>query len=460
MRPNRPAQSDAQDDLFRSELKQMISPNHELVRLSERIPWDTLDRKFGAYYVEKQGCPGKPTRLMAGLQYLKTTYNLSDEELIDRWLENPYWQYFCGAKYFQHQFPIHPTSLTKWRQRVGESGMETLLAATIETGLRCKAVAARSLEKVNVDTTVQEKNITYPTDAKLLNRVRAALVTQCDYAGVVLRQRYPKVAKRLVMMASRYFHARQTKRARACVKKLRTLVGRIIRDIERKIEGRLDLIEYFKTSLALARRILDQKRNDSKKVYSVHALEVECIAKGKAHKKYEFGNKVGIVATSREGFVIGAKGFHGNPHDSKTLQASLDQAAALLDKPLAGDVFVDRGYRGHDYDGPAQVHIAGKRKLTSTLKKWMKRRPVIEATIGHMKQSHRLNRNYLKGKVGDCMNVIASACGWNLHLILAKLRLQGDFLAFFQWVTRHPRPLRAVLQSSTQTAIHTLINHT
>lgn len=169
MRPKRPAQSMDQDDLFRSELVQMIDPQHELVRLSERIPWEKLDQSFGAYYEEKMGSPGKPTRLMAGLQYLKHAFNLSDEALISRWVENPYWQYFCGEKYFQHRFPIHPTSLTKWRQRVGEEGMETLLAATIDTGLKCKAVKPGSLRKVNVDTTVQEKNITYPTDAKLLN---------------------------------------------------------------------------------------------------------------------------------------------------------------------------------------------------------------------------------------------------------------------------------------------------
>ena len=317
--------------------------------------------------------------------------------------------------------------MTKWRQRVGEAGMELLLSITVETGLDYHAVKKTSFEKVNVDTTVQEKAVAYPTDAKWLNRMRAELVKRCDYAGIELRQRYPRVAKRLLWLASRYFHARQTKRAKREVKKLRTILGRVMRDIRRQIAGDESRTEYFQEPLALAERLLHQKREDSNKIYSIHAPEVECIAKGKVHKKYEFGNKVGLVTTSREGFVIGAQGFHGNPYDGHTLKASLKQAGKIIKKILCGDVFEDKGYRGHDYDGPAEVHVAGTKKLSSAMKKWMRRRSAIEATIGHLKQSSRLDRNYLKGKIGDCINPILSACGWNLHLILAALRKRRPF---------------------------------
>ena len=423
MRPKRSNDEDPQGYLLNPELEDLIDGDHALVRLAKVIPWKMLEERFGEYYVEKVGCPGRPTHLMAGLQYLKYTYNLSDEETVARWVENPYWQYFCGEKYFRHRCPIDPSSLSRWRKRIGEKGAEELLRATTEAGLRTKVITARSCEKVNVDTTVQEKAVAYPTDGGLYERMRAKLVRMADRVGVGLRQKYPKVSRRHLRRAWSYFHARQHRRGQGEVRKLRTILGRVKRDIERKIAGNEDLRKYFEKVLALADRLWKQRREDKEKLYSVHAPEVECIAKGKVHKKYEFGNKVGVVTTSREGFVIGIKGFHGNPYDGHTLGACLEQAERVIGRAIRGDVFVDRGYRGHDYEGEATVHIAGKKRLSRTLKRWLRRRSAIEPKIAHLKHHSRMGRNYLLGVEGDRINPVLCGCGVNLRKILGEVRL-------------------------------------
>jgi IS5 family transposase len=434
MRPKRPECEEPQGDLFGRELEDLVNPEHPLVQLAAKIPWGELDERFGKYYVEERGCPGKPTRLMAGLQYLKYTYNLSDEETVARWVENPYWQHFCGERYFQHEWPVHPTSLVRWRKRMGEEGAEGLLGATTEAGLRSKVISPRSYAKVNVDTTVQEKAITYPTDARLYYKMREVLVGMADRAGVVLRQKYPRVAKRHLVRVSRYFHARQGRRGQREVRKLRTLLGRVVRDIERKIAGDSALESFFEAKLGLAERLLRQKREDSRKIYSIHAPEVECISKGKVHKKYEFGNKVGVVVTSREGFVIGVKSFHGNPYDGHTLAASIRQAEGIVGRALSGDVFVDRGYRGHDYRGEATVHMAGKRRVSAALRRWLRRRSAIEAKIADMKLNSRLDRNYLLGVEGDRINAILCGCGVNLRKILGAVR--AFFCTWLNWAKK------------------------
>ena len=431
MRPRQAKCEEPQGDLFGRELEDLVNREHPLVQLAGKIPWGELDKRFGAYYEEKTGCPGKPTRLMAGLQYLKYTYNLSDEETVARWVENPYWQYFCGEKYFQHACPIHPTSLVKWRQRIGEAGAETLLAATTEAGLRSKVISPRSYAKVTVDTTVQEKAITYPTDAKLYSKMREKLVRMAEGVGLELRQKYPRVGKRHLQRVWRYFHARQPRRAKREVRRLRTLLGRVVRDIERKIAGDSVLESYFGEALGLAKRLLRQKREDRKKLYSIHAPEVECISKGKVHKKYEFGNKVGVVVTSGEGFLIGVKSFHGNPYDGHTLAASLRQVERITGRGLSGDVFVDRGYRGHGYGGQARVHLAGRKKVSAALKRWLRRRSVVEATISDLKRNSRMDRNYLLGVEGDRINPILCGCGVNLRKILRAIHALFYFLLYF-----------------------------
>jgi transposase, IS5 family len=359
---------------------------------------------------------------MVGLQLLKQICNVSDEELVSVWVENPYWQHLCGEQYFNHDLPIDPSLMTMFRKRIGTDGCEFILGLTVKVGLETKTIAPSSLVVVNVDTTVQEKAITYPTDAKLLNKARIALVGLAKKQGVELRQSYHRVGQSTFAKSARYAHARQYNRARAQTKKLRTYLGRVIRDIERKAND----LAPFKRILAITKRIHSQPRQradgDAPKLYSVHAPEVECIAKGKAHKKYEFGVKVGLVTTNKESFVLGCKALHGNPYDGHTLQSCIDQAQSMTNAKIE-EVYVDRGYKGHGVTS-AKVWIAGaKRGVTSRIKSKLKRRNAIEPVIGHMKADGRLGRNFLKGQLGDEMNAILCAAGHNLRKILNKLRL-------------------------------------
>jgi IS5 family transposase len=389
-----------------------------------------FDEKFGNLYHPSQGRPGNPTRLMVGLHYLKYTYDLSDEEVVERWMENAYWQYFCGEKYFEYKAPIDPTSMTRWRKKIGVEGAEELLKETIQTALRMKAVRVREFESVNVDTTVQEKAITHPTDSKLYNRMREKLVKLAQRRGVRLRQSYVRKGPEALLKANRYYYARQHKRARRQVRKLKSYLRWVTNDIRRKIAGNKELEAEFAELLLLSDKLLSQQRSDKDKLYSIHAPEVECIAKGKARKKYEFGNKVSVVSTSRKGLVIGTKSFHGNPYDGHTLAPAIEQAERLSGRVLDGDVLVDLGYRGHDYQGPATIHISRTRKLTRRLKRLMKRRNAIEAKIGHMKNNSRLDRNFLLGRDGDCINALLCSCGVNLQLLIGVICLHLFYCCF------------------------------
>jgi IS5 family transposase len=293
------------------------------------------------------------------------------------------------------------------------------------------------MDKINIDTTVQEKAISFPTDAKLFHRMREKLVKLAARYGIPLRQSYRRVGKIALVDCGRLFHARQNRKARRQIRKLKTYLRRVRNDIARKIAGNAELLLEFGPFLAMADRLLTQKKEDKKKLYSLHAPEVECISKGKAHKKYEFGNKASFATTSLEGFVVGAMGLHGNPYDGHTLSGQLEQTARLCGRErFEGDVFVDLGYRGHGYDGPAKIHICGlgvkREENDKKLRKWRRRRAAIEPMIGHMKNDGRLGRNWLKGEQGDRTNVILSACGQNLRLILAKLAFScRQFSAFW-----------------------------
>jgi len=251
---------------------------------------------------------------MVGLHYLKHTFDKSDEAVVNCWVENPYWQYFCGEEYFRHQLPIDPSQMTRFRDRIGAEGCEYMLNLTVVAGVATQTVAKRSLSELIVDTTVQEKAIAFPTDAKLYHMARNALVRHAKQVEIVLRQSYDCLSRRALMMNGRYAHARQMQRAKREQKRLKTYLRRVIRDVERKLDQQATHPK-LKRLLEIAKRIHAQQRNDKNKVYSVHALEVECIAKGKAHKPYEFGVKVGVVSTSKENFVVGMKAFPGNPYE-------------------------------------------------------------------------------------------------------------------------------------------------
>jgi len=315
---------DRQKDLLRPALDQIIDLGHPLVRLAEKIDWKFLDGRFGSVCQPGPGQPGLPTRLVAGLFILKHMHNLSDEVLCARWVENPYYQFFCGELSFCHKLPFDRSSITRWRQRLGEEQLVALIQESLSVAHKTGAIETKDLERVVVDTTVQPKAVAHPTDARLMHRAIVKLVALARRHGVPLRQSYLRVAKRAAIMVGRYTHAHQFKRARRALKFLRTRLGRLIRDIGRQIEGNPELQRRFGPLLDLAVKVrLQDQRRRGLKVYALHAPEVECIGKGKARAPYEFGCKVSIAtpATAPKGgqFVLHAKALHGNPYDGHTL---------------------------------------------------------------------------------------------------------------------------------------------
>src|SRR2546429_955192 len=431
MRPRERRESGEQD-LFRSRLDQVINMDHALVKLARTIDWGFLEEKFGAVYADGSGRPPLPTRLMAGLAILKHTYNLSDEVVCEQWIENPYYQYFCGEEFFQHRLPLDRSSMTNWRNRMGEERLQALLQESLAVATKTGAMKPSELSRVIVDTTVQPKNITFPTDAKLLNRAREKLVTLAKQLGVELRQSYTRVGKFALIQHQRYAHAKQFKRANRALKTLKTYLGRVIRDLARRIEGKADLVGeiVLPRMLALARRVLDQKQHQrGPKVYSLHAPEVECIGKGKAHRPYEFGVKVSVATTLSHAkggqFVTHVKALPGNPYDGHTLETVIPEMEALIGN-IIERLVLDKGYRGHNAppDYKFRVFISGqKRRVTPQIKREMRRRSAIEPVIGHLKSEHRMGRNHLFHRPGDATNAVLAAAGYNFRRPIPWLTL-------------------------------------
>jgi len=421
MRPKEPEET-PQDDLFRMKLVNLLDLRHELCRLAKRIEWQRLAERFGELYAEA-GRPGVPVRLMAGLHYLKHAYGMSDEQVVKSWVENPYWQYFCGEEYFCHELPIDPSQMTRFRTRLGAAGCEQLLQLTIAAGVSTAAVQARSFRQITVDTTVQEKAVAFPTDARLYHKARVWLVRLARQSGIELRQSYTRKGKQALFMHNRYAAARQLRRARRELRRLKVYLGRVHRDLQRQLLAQSARVQAcFAELMARVARLLAQQRHDRGKLYSMHAPEVECIAKGKAHKKYEFGVKVSLAVTQRDNFIVGAQSLPGNRYDGHTLKDALGQVCRLTGTQPE-HCFVDRGYQGHEVRSTS-VHIPGQRRgITNVLRRAIKRRNAIEPIIAHVKQDGLLGRNYLKGENGDAMNVILAAAGHNLRIILRKLRL-------------------------------------
>jgi len=399
----------------------MLNPEHPLYVLAERIDWQQFDAAIDSCYAEELGRPGVNTRLMVGLMYLKHAFDESDESVAARWVENPYWQFFCGFHYMQHEPPIDSSMMSKWRKRVGADRLEKLLEATIHTALAMKAIKPKELEQVNVDTTVQEKAIAFPTDARLYHKMRVALVRRAKALGIPLRQSYRFVGKQTLFRQHRYAHAKQLRRAAKMTRKLKTLLGRVVRDIERKARKTRGQIadEPLRELLALAHRLFAQERDSKNKLYSVHAPEVECIAKGKAHKRYEFGCKASIATISKNNWIVGAHALHGNPYDGHTLAGAIEQIERLTSK-TPSDVIVDKGYQGHGYQGEATVHVVRTipKRATRAVRRMLKRRAAVEPTIGHLKSDNRLSRNHLTGRAGDRINTLLAAAGYNLRKLL------------------------------------------
>ena len=425
MRPKK-RETTGSGDLFRARLDQIIDMKHELVRLADKIDWDWIDGEIAPLFSDK-GRPGIETRFAIGLLLLKHIYGLSDEDVCARWVENPYFQHFTGEEFFRHTFPHERSDLSHWRKRIGDK-LELLLAESLRVAHDSGALATRHLARVTVDTTVQPKNVTFPTDAKLLHAAIEGLNRLARRHGVKLRQSYERVARRAAMMAGRYAHAKQFKRHHREMRFLRIRLGRLVRDIRRRIVGDTALEDAFAAPLARADQIRSQRqRQRGWKLYSFHAPEVECIGKGKARAPYEFGVKVSIVTTNARApggqFVLHAKALPGNPYDGHTLKAAIEDTQKLTGREIER-VYVDKGYRGHDAPRPRSVFISGqKRGVFGVIKRELRRRSAIEPVIGHMKAEGHLDRNYLKGRDGDAANAILSAVGHNLRLVLAWLRI-------------------------------------
>lgn len=435
----KPKSRDSQRSLFSFPLEKILDPDHPLVILSSQFDGSQFDDLVDECYSE-EGRPGCTTRLMIGLLYLKHAFNESDESVVARWVENPYWQFFCGFAEMQHECPINPSSLSRWRKRVGADRLEKMLQVTIQVAMATKLLKPAHATRVNVDTTVQEKAIAFPTDARLYQKMRVTLVRQAQRKGIPLRQSYRFVGKRALFKQARYAHARPLKRAARMTRKLKTYLGRVVRDIERKADQYGDPLSQhlLHQQLQLAHRLLVQTRTSKNKLYSIHAPEVECIAKGKAHKRYEFGCKTSFVTTSKSNWIVGAQSLHGNPYDGHTLAGAISQTERLTGVQLA-DVICDQGYRGHNYSGSAKVHVVRyiSRKAKRALQRLRRRRSAIEPSIGHMKSDNRLDRNQLTGKEGDRINAVLAAAGYNFRKLLRAL-----FFALFKWLVGrdHPAP--------------------
>ena len=413
--------------IFDTALERFINLEHELCVLSKKIDWNSIEKDFSVYY-SKIGRPSVPIRRMIGLLLLKYIYNLSDESIVERWIENPYWQYFSGEKVFQTQKPFDPTEFIHFRNRIGKEGAEKLLKVSI------RLFGKESQEKeVLIDSTVQEKNITYPTDAKLHKRIIEKVNKISKQEGIILRQTYTRILKQLMIDQRFHNHPKRRKKARAALRKIKTIAGRQVRDIERKFSPFQQ--EKYKELFQILNKLLIQQKGDKNKIYSIHEPEVSCIAKGKEAKKFEFGNKSGIVLTKTSKIIVGAIAFEGNPYDGHTLEEHLNQTEYLtLSRPKIG--IVDRGYKGKKKINGTQILSPSAPKKEATLyekqkaRKRFRARAGIEPVIGHIKQNHRMLRNYLKGATGNQLNTILAGTGFNLKKMLNIIKEQILFGLF------------------------------
>ncbi len=401
--------------LFEQRLCKLLNSQNPLYKMSKAVPWEDLEIALSPYFTIKVGAPAKPIRLVSGLFMLQHCFDVSDEDALQNWLENPYWQFFCGYDYLQWELPLDPSSMSRWRKRIGPQGAEAILRATVRAAQITGIVKPVSFKRVIADTTVMEKNITYPRDVHLYLKSLQMMVQIAKKKGIHLRQTYTRIGKRHAYFYCRYAHARQMKRAQRELKKLRTITGRVHRELQKWIVDKEEE-KYLHTLLERIEKILLQKRKDKEKIYSLHE-DVEYITKGKAHKKYEFGCKVSVVVTHKEGLVVSSQACHGNPYDGHTLKAALKNTESITGHEVEM-AFLDKGYKGHKIED-IKVWISGMKKGVSVwYKKQLARRQAIEPRIGHMKSDGKLNRNYLKGKLGDQLNAILCGVGENCRIVL------------------------------------------
>ena len=494
----------ATEDFFSARLDHMIDLRHPLAVLASRMPWQRIEASVAHLFSRKAragaampeldlfgeapaprprqsnaGRPRVPLRTMIALLYLKHAFDLSDEAVVERWSETPRWQFFSGRSYYEERLPCDATTLVKFRRLLGEEGVEELLAQTVNLAVSSKLIPAAALATVVVDSTVQEKAVAHPTDSKLLETARSKLVQAAQDAGIELKQTFAKEGRLLGFKAGRYAHAKQFKRMHRMIKRQSTVVGRLVREIERKAgaltERGAPVREALSGALAKARRIAEQSRSRKNtsgqpKLYAWHAPEVECIAKGKSKTPYEFGVKVGIAMTLQHNLIVGSRAFTGNPYDGHTLREQLEQATILMQdtgmRPTTA--YVDLGYRGVDADNPgiAIKHRGRFKTLTAQERKLLKRRQAIEPIIGHLKAEHRMDRCHLKGEQGDRLHAVLCAAGYNIRWLLRMIARKGVAVLWWLYLrlcaaaagsSNWPRMLRELAVNAFSARAHWLV---
>ncbi|MDR2971211.1 MAG: IS5 family transposase [Bacteroidales bacterium] len=415
-----------QCELFRTRLEDLINPNHELALLANKIDWDYFENEFKPYYSDK-GAPSVPIRIMIGCLMLKHLYNLGDERIPEYWVRDVYFQYFCGIVFFEHKFPFDPSDFCHFRKRVGEAGISKIFAYSVKIH---GAEVPKQSKFVLSDTTVQENNITFPTDAKLCKKVIDKCNKIAKKLDIDLRRTYTRESKQLLRATYNGKHPKRIKQATKARKRLKTIANTQLRDLDRKMD---DIQRNrFNEDLDLYRRAVNQQKNDTNKVYSLHKPFTRCIAKGKAHKQYEFGNKGGLINgwQKRWKIILSIKAFLGNPYDGHTIEPLLNQMIEN-DIRLPKELAYDRSGKGKSHINGVKIIIPSPPKKTDTRyqkqnkRKKCRARAAIEPIIGHLKSDYRMQQNYLLDEIGIQINALMAATAWNLKKMMEKLKEEG-----------------------------------
>jgi len=438
----RPKVKPSNQTSFFFSIQDTLDQKHPLFILANKIDWGLFEREFTPLYSQDRGRPGKPIRLMVGLLLLKHIRNISDESVVEQWSENIYYQYFCGETFFNSGAPCEASELVHFRKRIGEQGIELILKESIRINGKDGQDG-----NVSVDTTVQEKNITYPTDSKLHKKIINKCRKIAEQENIKVRQSYSRTLKKLSVDQRFRNHPTNKGKAKKADSKVKTIAGRLVRELERKLVAGSkyqDVLDLFKAVLA-------QKRKDKNKIYSLHEPDVCCISKGKEHKKYEFGNKASFVRTDA-GVIVGALGFR-NEFDGHTLEPALVQTERLTGQsPKVAKV--DRGYRGRKKIGTTEILIPSPPKKNqsyyerSKIRKAHQKRAAIEPIIGHLKANHRLSRNFYKGITGDNMNIMLAAAAFNFKRMMNKWK-KGFFILLQRFLQSLIGNIEALIHPTT-----------